>query len=181
MEKENLETLFESLKNEFDVETPNLGHQERFISKLNSNDSNKTLAKTKGFKFWKPLIAVAATIVLCFSLITVFQQEPEVKDLASVSPELSKTQDFFTSTIALELTKLNNERSPETEALINDALKQLDILEKDYNKLKIDLSESGNDKRVIYAMISNFQNRIEILQNVMQNIEEVKQYNQETI
>ena len=93
----------------------------------------------------------------------------------------SKTQDFFTSTIALELTKLNNERSPETEALINDALKQLDILEKDYNKLKIDLTESGNDKRVIYAMITNFQNRIEILQNVMQNIEEVKQYNQETI
>ena len=139
------------------------------------------MAKAKGFKLWKPLIAVAATIVLCFSLITVFQQEPEVKDLASVSPELSKTQDFFTSTIALELTKLNNERSPETEALINDALKQLDILEKDYNKLKIDLSESGNDKRVIYAMISNFQNRIEILQNVMQNIEEVKQYNQETI
>ena len=139
------------------------------------------MVKAKGFKLWKPLIAVAATIVLCFSLITVFQQEPEVKDLASVSPELSKTQDFFTSTIALELTKLNNERSPETEALINDALKQLDILEKDYNKLKIDLTESGNDKRVIYAMITNFQNRIEILQNVMQNIEEVKQYNQETI
>ena len=33
MEKENLETLFESLKNEFDVETPNLGHSVIKITK----------------------------------------------------------------------------------------------------------------------------------------------------
>ena len=89
-----------------------------------------------------------------------------------------ETQNFFTLTISEELLKLNEERSPETEKLINDAMKQMEILEKEYESLKIDLTESGDDKRVIYAMISNFQNRIELLQNVLEKIEEVKQLKQ---
>ncbi|MCK7591141.1 hypothetical protein M0G43_11195 [Subsaxibacter sp. CAU 1640] len=184
MKNDNLNQLFENLKDEFDVEVPNMGHQERFLSKLNAKDSEKVVESTsKSFKYWKPLLAVAASFVICFSLITfVFdEQQPETKDLASVSPEMSKTQDFFTSTIENELTKLNKERTPETKVLIEDALKQLKILENDYESLKKDLTESGDDKRVIYAMISNFQNRIDVLQNVMERIDEVKQLKQMTL
>ena len=46
--------------------------------------------------------------------------------------------------------------------------------------LKEDLTISGDDSRVIYAMISNFQSRIEVLQNVLQKIEEIKQLKQIT-
>ncbi len=181
MKKDNLNQLFENLKDEFDVEVPNLGHQERFLAKLKATDSNVVETSSKSFKLWKPLMAVAATIVLCFSLMTILNQQPETKDLASVSPELSKTQDFFTSTIENELNKLNKERTPETKALVDDAMKQLQILEKDYESLKKDLTVSGDDKRVIYAMISNFQNRIDVLQNVMERIDDVKQLKQITL
>ncbi len=181
MKKDNLNQLFENLQDEFDVEVPNLGHQQRFLEKLNNENSNVVKTEKEPFKLWKPLLAVAATIVLCFSLITILSQQPETNGLASVSPEMSKTQDFFTSTIQNELTKLNGERTPETAALIDDALKQLNILETDYESLKKDLTESGDDKRVIYAMISNFQNRIDVLQNVMERIEDVKQLKQITL
>ena len=108
------------------------------------------------------------------------QNQPEALDLASVSPELSETQDFFTVTIENELKKLNEERSPLTEQIINDALIQIQILEKDYQNLKTDLIESGQDQRVIYAMISNFQNRIDILNTVLEQIEDVKQLKNNT-
>lgn len=181
MKNDPINQLFENLKGEFDVEVPNLGHQERFLSKLNTKDSKVADASNISFKYWKPFLAVAATLVICFSLITLFNQQPVINDLASVSPEMSKTQDFFTSTIENELVKLNNERSPETKVLIDDALAQMKILEKDYESLKKDLTESGDDKRVIYAMISNFQNRIDVLQNVMERIEEVKLYQKTTL
>ena len=106
-----------------------------------------------------------------------FLKKFEVKDLASISPELSQTQDYFTTAINNELASLNNERTPETETIIKDALEQINLLEIEYENLKIDLTESGDDKRVIYAMISNFQNRIDLLQNVLKQIEEVKQLN----
>ena len=73
------------------------------------------------------------------------------------------------------LYKLNNESSPEAQKLIADATQRLNTLEREYDNLKIDLGESGDDKRVIFAMISNFQTRIEILKNTLQEIEHIKQ------
>lgn len=177
MKKDNLNTLFERLENEFDIDMPNSGHQNRFLEKLNQQNSIADHSIQRKSNYWKPFLAVAASIVLCFSIFTFMQQqEPEIKDLASVSPELSRTQDFFTLAIQNELATLETERSPETEELINDALKQLNVLEADYENLKKDLTQSGDDKRVVYAMISNFQNRINVLEHVLDNIKEVKEF-----
>ncbi|HBY66763.1 MAG TPA: hypothetical protein DEG69_02680, partial [Flavobacteriaceae bacterium] len=73
-----------------------------------------------------------------------------------------------------ELQTLKSFESSETKELVDDALQQIEILEQEYNTLKTDLAESGNDKRVIYAKITNFQNRIDLLENVIKTIEEIK-------
>ena len=93
---------------------------------------------------------------------------------------MANTQSFFTNVIAEELDKLEAETTPEVQILIKDVMIQMEILENDYEKLKQNLTESGEDQRVIYAMISNFQNRIELLQNVLQQIEDVKQLKNNT-
>ena len=181
MKKDAIDQLFEKLEGDFDIERPRLDHRDRFLSKLNSTDSNLVIETSKSFKLWRPFLAVAATLLLSFSLLTIFIQPNNTNDLANISPELSKTQDFFTSTIDNELNKLNKERTPQTKILIDDALKQLKILENDYESLQKDLIKSGEDKRVIYAMISNYQNRINVLQNVMERIDDVKQLKQTTL
>ena len=43
-----------------------------------------------------------------------------------------------------------------------------------YQKLKKDLVDSGEDKRVIYAMVTNFQQRTALLQNVLETIENIQ-------
>jgi hypothetical protein len=178
MKKDTIDNLFEELRSDFDVENPNIGHQERFLSKLKNQNSENSKHTSNNVNFWKPFLSIAASVVICFSVFTLLKPSNNVKDLASVSPEMSQTETFFTSTISEALVKLNNERTPETEILINDALKQMNILEKEYESLKIDLTVSGDDKRVIYAMITNFQTRIDILKNVMNTIEHVKQLKQ---
>ncbi|WP_179320205.1 hypothetical protein [Winogradskyella helgolandensis] len=176
MKKDSLESLFDNLKDQFDVETPQNNHEQRFLEKLKANDTTSTkIKKQSGFN-WKPYLAIAATIVICFGLFTTLQQPPEEFDLASVSAEMSETQNFFTVTIENELKKLNKERSPLTEQIISDALIQIQLLETDYQKLKTDLTESGKNQRVIYAMITNFQTRIDILNTVLEQIETVKQF-----
>ncbi|SDI22583.1 hypothetical protein [Winogradskyella thalassocola] len=174
---DNLERLFDDLKGEFNIETPHNNHEQRFLDKLKAEDSGATETKKQSGFNWKPFLAIAASIVICFGLFTTLQQQqPEDLDLASVSPEMSETQDFFTITIESELKRLNKERSPLTEQIINDALVQIQLLETDYKKLKTDLTESGKNQRVIYAMISNFQTRIDILNTVLEQIEIVKQF-----
>ncbi|WP_159023443.1 hypothetical protein [Formosa sp. L2A11] len=174
-QEDNLDHLFKTLQNDFDVETPNTHHEDRFLAKLKKQSiAVKPVKKT--YPFLKPLLAVAATIVLLITFTFAFQkQDQEHADLASVSPEMAKTQSFFTATISQELKELKKENAPEVQPLIQDALKHLNVLEANYETLKLDLTKSGNDKRVIYAMIANFQSRIEILESVMETIDNVKQ------
>lgn len=175
--KDNINKLFNDLEGHFDIDMPNTGHENQFLEKLKQQNNTVVHSSPKKVSYWKPFLAVAATIVLCFSVFTVTQkQDNELNDLASVSPELSQTQSFFTTAIAQEVASLEAKRSPETKEMVNDALKALKTLENEYLLLKIDLNESGNDKRVIYAMIANFQNRIDVLKTVIEHIEEVKNF-----
>ncbi|MCF7560869.1 hypothetical protein L3X39_09500 [Sabulilitoribacter multivorans] len=176
MKKNTIEDLFTHLKNDFDFEEPKANHERRFLGKLNNNGELQLVnAPKQRRRLWKPLIGVAASIVLLLTVFISSKPEDAIGDLASVSPQMAETQDFFTLTINEELTKLNQESSPEVQGLINDALAQIKKLEEDYSLLKEDLIESGDDNRVIYAMISNFQNRIDILQNTLDQIKQVKQ------
>lgn len=164
-----IEELFERLQDSFDTEEAPVGHQQRFIKKLKAQHPPKT-----HMSWWKPL-SVAASILLLigigfFSLV----QKENTADLASISPEMEKTQSFFVTTINQEIETLKSFQDEDTKHLVQDALKRLEVLEKDYEKLKVDLVQSGNDKRVVAAMIANFQSRIDILEQVFSTMEEVK-------
>jgi hypothetical protein len=174
MSENNLNTIFDNFRADFDTEEPNVGHENRFLTKLNNQNREViTLSKPKS-NFWKPFLSIAASVVLVATIFISINKSNQPHDLASISPEMAETQNFFTNAISLEIEKLKNELTPEFQDLVVDALFQIEILDQNYNKLKQDLTVSGNDKRVISAMISNFQDRIDILNNVLNQIEELK-------
>ncbi|MBT8295403.1 MAG: DUF4179 domain-containing protein [Gramella sp.] len=174
MKDEDFNGYLEGL--DFDIEEPHTGHRDRFSNKL----EKKTEAPehhNKVRRLWAPVIGIAASFALAFFLLgEVFgpMGTANNSDLASISPEMKETQEFYTSLITKELNAINAEKSPETEAIINDALLQMEKLEKNYENLKDDLKDSGNDNRVIFAMIQNFQQRIDLLNNVLTQIENIK-------
>ena len=172
MKPDLLEEIFKNLHNDFDIEMPSPDHEERFLQKLKSEKVVPEQNSTRVSYF--PYFAIAMSIIICLGIFIFLNQSSETNDLASVSPELSQTQDFFTTAITSELYKVKAQRSPENEVLVSDALKQIQLLEKNYERLMFDLKESGKDQRVIYAMINNFQSRILILENVLKTIEDIQ-------
>ncbi len=175
MNEDNLNTIFKNVKGLFDTEEPAIGHKQRFLDKLNHQNTVVITHKKSVFRLWKPIHSIAASVVLLLTISFAVLKGNDSTDLASISPEMATTQDFFTTTITTELEKLNSEESPEYQDLIVDALFQIKILEENYKQLKLDLNTSGKDERVIYAMISNFQDRIDLLQNVVEQIDDLKQ------
>ncbi len=176
MKDEELDNLF--LTEAFDIEEPDAGHEERFLKKLKEETQQKEKPKGSIINFWKPWIAIAASLVFVVLIAGSFLSNNSYKkstDLAAISPEMKETQEFYTTAIKAELEKINTAKSPETEIIVNDALEQLQRLDTEYGQLKTDLSKSGKDKRVIFAMVSNLQQRIDILNNVLTQIEEIKE------
>ena len=174
MEKENLEKLFDNLKGQFDIENPEIGHENRFLKKLNASkgvvaiDSKKT-------SWWKPLSVAASIAILCVVGIGLFESGATLEEqVAEISPEVSRTEFYFASLIEEQVNQLKNESTPETQQIIDDTMGQLKKLEKNYDQLEKDLIAGGNSKLILSAMITNFQTRIDLLQDVLDKIETIK-------
>ena len=173
-----MKDMFDRLKDDLEIQEPATGHKNRFADRLQQRAKLKE-TKTSWFS-WKPLSIAASVIVLLGLGLLFIEAEPQEADLASVSAEMQQTQSFFTGAINQELAALKGLETPETKKMVDDAIIQLTILETEYKSLKIDLNKSGQDKRVIYAMITNFQSRIDLLKEVAAQIDELKNFKLES-
>ncbi len=167
-ENDKLKELFNGINDQWDTEHPALGHQERFLSRLESK-------KKKRFPF-KIAMPVAAAVAILMGLFIFFNPMQENHDTAlnKMSPQAKETQLYFSSIIAKELAKVENENSPETQRIVRDALIHMQQLETDYDALIKELQEKGENKKILHAMITNLQVRITFLEKVLAQIENIK-------
>ncbi|WP_405568096.1 hypothetical protein [Polaribacter sp. Asnod6-C07] len=156
-------------ENDFDFQEPHSGHLERFERKLNSP---KKVNRTS----WKWL-SVAASVVLVLGFWLGSTHQKRMIDLADVSPKLEEVQDYFVTTINQELKTVEKNRSLETESIIEEALDHLEELEDNYRLFILELNADVNKTTIINSMIRNYQQRLEILENVLQQIEQIKNPN----
>lgn len=177
MKKDNIDQLFNRLGGEFDTASPSADHKAMFLEKLQTIQKEIPEVKVKRLQWWKPLL-VAASISLIAGVLFLNTSNEEARQLADISPEMQETQEFFTQTIERELFEIKKLNTPATAKLVDDAMLRMEKLESNYNKLQADLEQSGEDKRVIYAMIDNFQNRIDLLQQVLEHMDAIKNLNE---
>lgn len=175
-DKDTSQEHFTQFPGDFDLQHPDFGHEERFMAKLETLNGT-AYKKISLLRYYSYAAAVAAVFIIGILGFTFFSDGSSTSELSSVSPQLSQTQDFFTNAITSELNKINDLKTPKTEKVINDAMNQLSKLEAQYESLKLNLKESGQDQRVVYAMITNFQNRIHILEQVLNTINEQQNHN----
>lgn len=165
-EKDSLDKLFSRLENQWDVQELNADHQVDFMQKLNKKEPKK--------KYWF-MTTIAASIVLMLG-ISIFYKNEKPKEFKFASKETKRTDSIFNILIDNELVKLKEKSSPENEQIINDALKQMKTFDADYQKIINELQKNGENKQIIYAMISNLQTRISFLQTVLQRIEDNEKF-----
>lgn len=181
-EKDNISKLFERLEGEFDIETPDLNHENRFLRKLKQQQENPIadVSKPVRFPWWKHM-AAACILLLSLGIFIGSNLGTETEDTQQItfSPEVEKSQIHLASLIEKELEKVKAAEDEDTKEIVQDALQQLKRLEIEYNELKNELISYGEDKRILQAMITNFQLRIQLLEEVLIQIEEIKIFKNE--
>ncbi|UWY27279.1 anti-sigma factor [Flavobacterium sp. TR2] len=161
-EKDNLDELFNRFENQWDIQDLNPDHQMDFLQKLNKKEPAK--------RYWF-VTAIAASIVLMLG-VSLFYKNEKPKEFKFASKETKRTDSIFNILIDNELVKLKEKNSPENQQIINDAMKQMKTFDADYQKIINELQKNGENKQIIYAMISNLQTRISFLQTVLKRIED---------
>jgi len=159
---DNLENLFETLNDQWDIYEPNEHHYDRFLE--------RQARKRSGRKYWIPL-SIAASIVMIVGFFTFFNTNKNPDSMVFASKETRQTDSIFTSIIKMELEKVKEKKSPLNEKIIADALVQMEVLDNDYEKIKQELIKTGESKQIIHAMIRNLQTRISFLEDVLEHLE----------
>lgn len=146
-------------------------HQDRFLDKLDS-----ALPEQKPTKFGWLKIAASIVVLLGASFgafkhfeSPVIDDTPkivntktvETKTLGDISPGLKKVEDYYLASINLELAKMTY--TPETKELFDGYLNQLNELDKEYQKLSLELTEFGPSELTVNALIDNLKLRLNLL------------------
>lgn len=159
----NLNSFFENQEN-WDFEEPTIGHEKRFLAKLQLQNPKKKSHST--------LYAVAASVVLAFGLLFFYYQKNTTPEVV-FSPQVQETHDYFSAIINTNLETLKEKETPQNKVLIADALKQMNALEQDYENLKLEIAKNGENKQIVYAMITNMQTRISFIKSVLDQVETI--------
>ena len=93
--------------------------------------------------------------------------------LSEVSPEFKKIEDYYMASLNIELSKINI--TPENKALIDSFMKQMAELDKEYQRLNIEIKETGPNEETLEAMIANLQLRLDLLYKLKNKLKEIKQ------
>ena len=158
-----MKELFNRQQN-FDLYDLPQGHRERFMAKLENRERERRSFSNR-IKW-----AVAAGLILLLGLGAGFHFINSSNRRSE--DEIYRSEQYFSGIIRSELNSIQKDRSPATLHLFNDALAHIERLEIDYRKLVKDYRQN-QDKRILNAIIENYQQRIDILRNVKKQIHEL--------
>jgi len=166
-EKDELKDLFASF--DWDTEEPNEGHELRFLQKLDR-------PRRKRQRLYGTL-SIAASVLILLGIF--LWKNQAATPTYQMSPENREAQKYFASVIQKELATIQSEDAPVARGMVQDALKQMDKMEADYDRLAAELARKGENEQLIFAMITNLKTRIEFLERVSHQIKTIKKIHTE--
>jgi len=162
------------LKQEISHKTMSKNHEARFIKKL---DTHLTKKKTNNFSW----LSIAASVILLIGFVGynfLNSEDPinvietplisDTKSLSDVSPTLKKVEEYYLASINLELSKLKY--TTETKELFDGYLERLNDLNKEYDRLGVELTKSGPNEATINALIDNLKFRLNLLYRLKEQL-----------
>lgn len=165
------------------LEGPQLpeGHRQRFETRLKRKKRSVPWIKMAAIL----IIAVLSGAVL-YQNSTFFRADEQMVEedntdtevnLENISPELATLENYYETSIQLKIANLENIGT--YQEMVKTYFNELEMLEKEYKSLKQQLLSAGSQGNVIQSMIENLQLRLELLQELDQRMNELKQLENE--
>ncbi len=154
----------------FDSEEPNDDHFDKFAEKLKKQ--KKTLFSMYTRVAAVALILIVSSVFLKTVVFTETIQNETIVSLGDVSNEYKEVEIFYKSDVETKLVELETLDCRVDDSQIKMVFDELDDLGDNYKLLQKDLQNNIGDERIIHAMISNYQVRVEILDQVINRIKE---------
>lgn len=168
-----IDDIIRENKEAFNSEKPLDGHFERFTRKLQKNKSNK-------LKLYSIRVLKAASIAILIGLSSLWIHDNYIKNdqpdrlaLGDLSPEYKEVETYYTNLVNVKYNQLIGIDliDEKQKTILWNELKEMDTI---YISLQEDLHFAPNDERVINAMINHYKLKIDILEQLIDQLKQIK-------
>jgi hypothetical protein len=170
---ENLENKILRNRPEFDNSEPGDGHFDRFIQKLEQINQSRKFSIPYYIKVAVVLLLVSISSIVVYEVVIHPRFERDKYTFGKLSPEYREVEDYFIRSINV---KYNNLQNLDMEGKVQKEmiLKELKEMDEIYQSLSKELENDPNNERLINAMIQHYQLKLEILNDLTNQLEIIK-------
>ncbi|OUR95544.1 hypothetical protein A9Q87_00040 [Flavobacteriales bacterium 34_180_T64] len=176
---QDIRKLFENEQKVSNQKMPDQ-HEARFLSKLEK--AMPVTSIKKRFSIMQLAASVVILIGLSFGASKYFETpeiEPvkgeevaaNIKTLGDISPDFKKVEDYYLANINLELSKVK--LTSENKELFDSYVQRLEELNKEYDRLSVELTESGPNELTVSALIDNLKFRLNLLYRLKEQLKDL--------
>jgi hypothetical protein len=174
----SLEDIIRANRTAFDHEEPSAGHEDRFLFKLSHRQPGK-----RTFRVSFILKVAVILLLVCLSSLWIYEKISQVHSgsrqyaLGQVSPEYREVEIYFTSLINTRVEQLNKFDFSEDSTAKAMLIKELVVMDAVYDSLQNELKKYPSDQRIIDAMITHYEMKVEVLNRILDQLKTIKSVN----
>jgi len=169
---DRLEKHIQTNRDQFNDLEPEDGHFKRFREKLSKYHRQKNK-----FPWTVYLKAAAVALLVVLSGLWVQDQiqgnqNQERLALERVSPELKEAHIYYTSLMEKKYERIQefNFKNEAQKKMLLEELREMDAI---YSNIREDLMTNPNDPRVVSALIRHYQMKLEVMNQIVQQLEKI--------
>ena len=171
---DHIEDLILGNLDKFEENEPLEGHFERFEAKLVKQQNKKIFTLRNIGRL--AAAAIFAFLVINQALIYFGPRDKEITSLGAISSEYSEVELYYTSEIQSGLSQWDDFYkagilSDKDNSVMESELKEFDTM---MAKLQEELKANPNDERIINAMLEHYQTKLNLINLIINNLQEVK-------
>jgi len=165
-----IEKHIQSNRNQLDSFEPSKGHMDRFRDKLSPASVSFFSRIPYGLKVAAVLVLVAVSSILVYERAQHYYISRQMSDDYIIKGEFGEAQMYYTSLIAQKYSEIDrlNIHDPEQKEILMKELEEMDRL---FRFLQKDLQTNPTDERILSAMITHYQLKLEILGQIVLQLE----------
>ena len=173
---ENLERHIRDNREQFDTFEPAGGHMERFAKKLERGKGSFLSRIPYGLKVAAVLILVAVTSVLVYERGRQFYLSYRQPVEERLPGDYGEAQMYYTSLIREKYSEIErlDVSDPEGKKILMKELEEMDQL---FSSLMRDLQTNPSDERILSAMISHYQIKLEVMGQIIDQLKTANKTN----
>lgn len=172
---DELKNFVDKNRSMFDNLEPENGHFERFLKKMQVEDIKP---KSKIVRFRPVQLIKAASVCLLIALSSLYVKEhffDKKEPIIYMSAEQSEAQQFYITQVNQKVNTIED-----LSRVMNDEDKiqlknELDEMDKTINDLMEQLKLTPDDPRLIEALLKHYKTKVNILNSIIKNLNQVKQ------